>query len=96
VKVRLRPEAKADIAGARDWYARQREGLDLEFRDELKAALQRITENPRGYAIVHDGARAAPLRRFPYLIFFLVEKKQALVIAVIHAARHPAAWKERL
>lgn len=96
MKVRLRPEAKADIAAARSWYAEQRQGLDLEFRDELKATLERMRENPRAYAIVHAGARAAPLRRFPYLVFYLLDKRDVLIIAVIHGARHPAAWTERL
>ena len=46
--------------------------------------------------MVHAEARAAPLRRFPYLVFYLAETSEVLVLAVLHASRHPQAWQARL
>jgi hypothetical protein len=42
----VRPEAQADLLAARDWYARQREGLGDEFVDVVEEVLEQIRATP--------------------------------------------------
>jgi plasmid stabilization system protein ParE len=57
--IRFTPEADAELAEARQWYAHQREDLDLEFMDCIDHALSRIVRNPQMYpsSIELSGAR---------------------------------------
>ncbi len=44
--LRITEAAEADISGAMDWYARQREGLGDEFRIAIQDAIAMIGANP--------------------------------------------------
>jgi len=49
--IRFSSDADAELAEARQWYAHQRENLDLEFMDSVDEALTRIVRNPHLYPI---------------------------------------------
>ncbi|MFY9620345.1 MAG: hypothetical protein WAM70_04815 [Pyrinomonadaceae bacterium] len=57
--IRFTPDADAELAEARQWYAPQREGLDLELMECIEDALSRIVRSPHLYPIVYRtlGAR---------------------------------------
>ena len=44
--IRFHPDADAELAEARQWYAHQRKGLDAEFMLCVEEALQRIVRTP--------------------------------------------------
>jgi len=44
---------------------------------------------------VHEDIRRVMIRRFPFGIFYMIDGDHAVVIAVMHASRDPARWKER-
>lgn len=94
--IRLRPEAEQDLADAAAWYERHREGLGHEFLDEVLAMLVSIAETPLIYSDVHRNAKRAIIRRFPFGIYFRVENETIIVLAVMHASRHPRRWKSRV
>ena len=91
----IRPEAAAEIQEAFDWYEAQSEGLGTAFRDSLEATLDRIRDNPNQYPTVHRNIRRALVRRFPYGVFYLVEAKRIVVLAVFHGGRDPKQWQTR-
>ena len=70
--IRFTPEADAELAESRQWYARQRENLDTEFMQKIDEALSRIVSNPQSCPIVHRTLRRAVVRRFPFAIFYEV------------------------
>ena len=78
------------------WYEEERPGLGEEFLQSIRESLARIGENPRLFAIVHRRIRATMARRFPYVIYFRVERARILVIAIQHGHRDPAAWRRRI
>jgi plasmid stabilization system protein ParE len=39
--------------------------------------------------------RRALLRRFPYGIFFEIERAEIMIYAVFHGARDPKRWRRR-
>jgi hypothetical protein len=55
--IRFTPEADAELAEARQWYAHQRENLDIDFMERIDDALSRIVHNPNLYPIVYRTLR---------------------------------------
>ena len=55
--IRFTPEADTELAEAREWYAHQREDLDLEFMQSIDDALSRIVANPNQYPNVYRSLR---------------------------------------
>lgn len=91
----IRPEAEDDLASGYDWYEKHREGLGSDFLDEVEKTLKSIENSPELYSKVHRDIRRALTRRFPYGIFYLLERELIVVIAILHTSRNPARWKER-
>lgn len=89
------PEARDDINAAYHHYDSLGAGLGDRFLDALRQAVERIADNPDLYAILHRDVRAAPLRRFPYVIYYRAEPGQVLVVAVQHGRRSSKAWSGR-
>jgi plasmid stabilization system protein ParE len=87
------PPADVDVEAAFEWYENERQGLGLEFLDELRAAYNRIADSPLKYQELRGGIRRALLRRFPYAVYFAIEGDVVIVVAVLHASRDPAQWQ---
>jgi len=94
--IRFTPDADAELAEARQWYAHQRADLDIEFMDRIDDALSRIIRNPQSYPIVYRTLRRAVVRRFPFAVFYDVTADEIHVIAVFHSRRDPEIWKSRV
>ena len=94
--IRFSSDADAELAEARQWYAHQRQDLDLEFMDSVDEALTRVVRNPHLYPIVYRNVRRAVVRRFPFAIFFDISEDEIQVIAVFHSRRDPEDWQSRV
>ena len=70
MQIHFQPEAEAELAEARLWYAQQREGLDDALMQRVEEALQRIADAPYAYPVVYRQLRRAVLHQFPFAIFF--------------------------
>ncbi len=91
----LRREAAADLVEAVEWYDARRGGLGGDFLTAVRAVLTSIEESPERFPLVRGDVRRAPLRRFPYAIFYIVEEDQTVVTACMHFRRDPRRWQSR-
>jgi plasmid stabilization system protein ParE len=91
------PVAKQDIKEAATWYNERQSGLGKRFTDHVRKTVHYIRQNPNAVAKRYDNIRTALLDAFPYMIHFTADedKKIITVLAVLHTARDPKAWKER-
>ena len=94
--IRFTPEADAELAEACQWYAHQREDLDIEFMERIDEALSRIASNPKSYPIVHRTLRRAVVRRFPFALFYEITADEIQVVAIFHSRQDPEKWKSRV
>ena len=94
----IRPEAEEDIYDAAAWYNDRAVDLGGELLDEIRAALDRVLENPLANPLLRKQpeVRRILTRRFPYRIFYAVRSDAVIVFAVVHAGRHEREWKKRL
>lgn len=94
-KIFFRPEAENDIENASKWYEEQRDKLGIEFLNEVEKTYKKIVNNPKIYPIIHKSLHRAIINRFPFSIFYKVEKQSIVIIAVMHGSRHPKRWQSR-
>jgi plasmid stabilization system protein ParE len=91
----IRPEAQADIEQSAFWYEDRRPGLGELFTGELFELIHRIVEAPLQFPSVGALVRRGLLHKFPYAVYFLLEREDAVIIAVLHQKRDPAVWQGR-
>jgi plasmid stabilization system protein ParE len=70
-------------------YEGEREGLGREFRTTIEKYFQRIADYPEMFPEVRGEVRRAVVRRFPFVIHFLTEKKRIVILSVFHTSRDP-------
>lgn len=90
------PAVELDVESAFEWYETEEPGLGREFLDQLRASYNRVLENPFAFQDLRLGIRRALTRKFPYAIYFTVEDDTILILAVLHCARDPAEWQQRI
>jgi plasmid stabilization system protein ParE len=91
----FRFEARLDAIDAFRWYEDRSPGLGIEFRNALDSTIERIAAHPHTYVAHERGLRHAPIRRFPYSVYFKLSQEIAVVVGVIHTKRHPSVAKAR-
>jgi plasmid stabilization system protein ParE len=89
------PEAEDDVDAAHAYYEQQLAGLGDEFLEMLRDTVDRIRDNPQIYGVFRRDIRAAPLRRFPYVVYYRDRGADVLIIAVQHGQRSSRAWRGR-
>lgn len=91
----FRHAARHEFEEAALWYEERRPGLGLEFAGEINRAISLMAGNPERFPIMHRDVRCVRARRFPYSVFFRIESRRIVVLAVFHARRDPSVWKQR-
>jgi plasmid stabilization system protein ParE len=96
VELIFAPEAEQDLHDAYAWYERQRAGLGEEFLSCVDACIHVICRAPGAQTQVYQSYRRALVRRFPYAIFFEAEDDKVIIHCIMHTARDPERWRQRL
>jgi plasmid stabilization system protein ParE len=94
--VLLRPEAEADTESTHDFLENIQLGLGKRFLSRLREILSRIETMPNLHAIVHSDVRAARLRGFLYVVYYIPFDDRIEVIAVMHGSQDPDVWQNRI
>jgi len=91
----LRHEAEADVQEARDQLEAVRAGLGTQVLARVREVLARIEKMPELHGKVWQDVRAARLKQFRYIVYFIVLADRVEVLAVLHGARDPSSWQSR-
>ena len=91
----LRHEAEVDVQEARDPLEAVRVGLGTQVLTRVREVLARIEKMPELHGKVWQDVRAARLKQFRYIVYFIVLADRVEVLAVLHGARDPSSWKSR-
>ena len=93
--MRFTQAADQDLAEARDWYERVREGLGAQLLDAVDRAIDLLAERADAFPMVHHETRRVVLRRFPYALYYVIEGSDVVIIGCFHARRDPRVSRER-
>lgn len=91
----VRPEVARDVDDIRRYYRELSPHLEAAFEAAFKDAIARLKANPLAYSQGRGAMRRVRLKRFPYLVGYLVKPDAILVVGVVHAARDPDIWAAR-
>jgi len=89
------PAAEVDIAESKKWYEERREGLGEEFVFSIDAVINAVSRNPLLFRVIKKNIRRALTKRFPFAVFFTIEKNEVIVLAVLHCRRNPKLFLKR-
>jgi toxin ParE1/3/4 len=92
----LRPAADADIQAIYDEFERSLTGSGARFVARVREVLERIESMPEMYGLVWQDVRAARLKKFQYLIYYVVFSDRVEVLAVMHGSRDASTWQSRV
>lgn len=92
----LRPEAVADILVTHNEMEKSQVGLGQRFVARVRELLLRIELMPEMYGVVWQDVRAARLKKFRYVLYYVVFQDRVEVLAVLHGSRDAAAWQSRV
>lgn len=97
-RIRIEPEAEAELQGAAEWYEAQQDGLGLLLLQQAAEAYQHIANGDHGTPVPHaeGGARRVPIRKFPLWVVFVAHGSDVVVVAYAHPRRRPGYWLARV
>lgn len=86
-QVTLRQMARLELSEAKLWYDSQLPGLGEIFLKEADKVLKKLEDSPEIFPLYYRGFRRLMMHRFPYKIFFRVNKNRVIIFRVLHAKR---------
>lgn len=93
MRLRYRAAAKLDILEASEWYGEHSSALEERFENSLADSIATVLAHPRAFPEIEPRVRRALVPSFPYLAYYRLTPDTVLVLAVLHASRHPSTWK---
>ena len=95
MKRRFAEEALEEFIAAGRYYNRQVPGLREAFVDEVEAGIRTILDGPEVWRVVENDVRRYLIHRFPYGIYYTIERDLVVIWAVKHLHRDPDYWHYR-
>ena len=91
------PHAKQDIKTAIQWYDSKQKGLGAKFLTEVRDYVEFVKHHPDAYVIRYDNVRAAVLKKFPFMIHYIIDDINNIIVvsAVLHTSINPNVWQNR-
>lgn len=90
-RVRVTKAAEVDIKEAAAWYGERSSQAALGFLESVQETVARIGQNPMQYQQVLEDAHRANLATYPYGLWYVPQRKGALVFACLHNRRSSTA-----
>jgi toxin ParE1/3/4 len=91
----LLPLAEADVVEIFGDLEFMRAGVGKRFLSRLREVLDRIEGMPEMYGAIWQDVRAVRIRKFRYIVYYVVLADHIAVLAVLHSSRDESAWQSR-
>lgn len=91
----LRPAADADVEAIHDELEAIQAGLGTRFVASTGEMLAITETTPEVYGLVWQDARAVRLKRFRYVLYYVVFADRVEVLGILHGSRDASNWQSR-
>jgi toxin ParE1/3/4 len=92
----LRPSAQTDIERIHNDLEQVRAGLGRQFMARLRKVLESIEAFPELYGVIWQDVRAARLKQFRYIVYYVACSDRVEIIAVTQGSQDASAWRSRV
>lgn len=96
MKFYFHPDADKELDQTVEYYEDCRDGLGLEFAEDVYATIERIMEYPSAWSEMSKNTRRCLTNRFPYGVIYQMKDNALRIIAVANLNRRPDYWQERV
>jgi len=95
--IKILPDARDDIQNTTAFLNEQRPQLGNQVFISVAEVIDVLRTNPLIFQKKYQEIRQAPLKKFSYLIHYIVDENEKVVIilSVLHSSRNPQIWKGR-
>jgi plasmid stabilization system protein ParE len=94
--VQIHPAAWEELEAADEWYAQRSNRAVDEFLNDLRRAIQQMSDHLEQLPQFEFGTRRVVLRKFPYRLVFRETQSSVEIVAVAHGRRRPGYWRKRV
>ena len=96
MKISFLIPVQTEFEEAMEYYDEQRTGLGIEFSEEVRQALDRVSHYPEAWSQLSPRIRRCLVNRFPYSVIYEVRNELLIIIAIQHHLRKPESWRSRV
>lgn len=90
------PQFAQDLRDAFRWYEEQQPHLGEVFLRALESLIQSLDTFPERFPLAAPNVRQAPMRRFPYMLYYRTDRNVLYLYACYHFKRQNDEWQDRL
>jgi plasmid stabilization system protein ParE len=95
MRTEILQEAEDELNESIAYYEDVEAGLGQRLKEEARAAISWIQNNPELSRVRPKGYRRVNLKIFPYYVAYFIWGDTVWVLAVAHGRRRPEYWLER-
>jgi len=92
--IRYKQAASAEVEAAISRYAQPEINQASAFVKDLERTEAHLRALPALYQKIEGEIRRAVLRRFPYPLFYVIEREEVIVLACMHQHQKPRTREE--
>ena len=96
MNIRISSSAYRDLLEGHRFYEKQTKGIGLYFLDCLFSDIDSLIVHAGIHPVYFDKYHRLLSKRFPFAIYYRVEKKTVLIHAVLDCRKDPAWAREKL
>jgi plasmid stabilization system protein ParE len=96
MKLEILEVAQNELEDAIMFYELEQSGLGRRFKTEVRQAIKRIKSYPQAWSVERGEVRKCFVHKFPYTIFYSLQKQTIVILVIAHQHRKPGYWIDRL
>jgi hypothetical protein len=90
------PPADIELDEAIKFYNTQLPGLGDQFYHEFIVTIDLLKRTPFGWKKMGKNTRKINIKRFPYLILYIIDNNDIFITCIAHQHRNPRYYMQRL
>jgi plasmid stabilization system protein ParE len=95
MRVRYTPRACSDLISILNYIDERSPRGARNVKRAIQKTIELISEFPQGGRTAGEqSARVLPTGRYPYLVYWIVEREEAWIVHIRHASRRPWSGSE--
>ena len=95
-KIIYTPIALFEVDETADWYEKELSGLGKRFLLDISSTIEILKRNPFTFSILYNDIRRAGLKKFPFIILYIINDLDINIIGVINTKRSKRYIRRRL
>ncbi|MGL6095480.1 MAG: type II toxin-antitoxin system RelE/ParE family toxin [Fimbriiglobus sp.] len=94
--IRFRRTATTEYEEAQDWYEARRTGNGERFLAAVEKVIDGLAIAPTKWPEAWPDVRRAPVRKWPYCVYYTIRPDHILVVGVFHNSRDSGELMTRM